>query len=176
MHVSLRNAVFGLISGVVFCGSALAQAKPPAIPVPPPVVPSAGVIYRSHESLEALGKQLTAAAKAGTTGISGVTLDKPAATHFTMLTTRSKSGGAELHKKAADMFVVMDGEGTLITGGTIVDLQDSGDEVKGTRVEGGASQIMRKGDVVMIAPNTPHQTIVAPGKTFTYLVVKVVSQ
>jgi mannose-6-phosphate isomerase-like protein (cupin superfamily) len=90
-----------------------------------------------------------------------------------MLSTRVKSGGAELHKKYSDIFIVVSGEATEVTGGAIIDPKDSGDEIRGTRVDGGVAQVLRKGDVITIAPNTPHQTMVAPGQTFTYFVVKV---
>jgi quercetin dioxygenase-like cupin family protein len=40
-------------------------------------------------------------------------------------------------------------------------------------IEGGERHVMRKGDVVHISPDVPHQTLVASGKTFTYYVIKV---
>jgi quercetin dioxygenase-like cupin family protein len=45
--------------------------------------------------------------------------------------------------------------------------------LRGTGIEGGQSQKLGVGDIVHIAPNTPHQLKLAPGKTFTYFVVKV---
>ncbi len=150
-----------------------AQVKVNAVPVPPAVKPADGVDYRSDASLEELAKGLMAASKVAASGNVSVTMDKYPG-YFTMLSTRVKSGGAELHKKAADLFIALDGEATVITGGTMVDRKDSGDEARGTRVDGGVAQVMHKGDVITIAPNVPHQTMVAPGKTFTYFVVKVV--
>jgi mannose-6-phosphate isomerase-like protein (cupin superfamily) len=154
-------------------GVGVAQATVNAVPVPPAVKPAEGVDYRSDASLEELAKGLMAASKVAASGNVSVTLDKYPG-YFTMLSTRVKSGGAELHAKAADLFVAIDGEATVITGGTIVDRTDKGDEARGTRVDGGVAQVMHKGDVITIAPNVPHQTLVAPGKTFTYFVVKVV--
>ena len=148
-----------------------AQAAP-AVPVPQAVQPSAGVDYRSQQSLERLGRELMNASASAPSGNVSATLDKYP-THFTMLSTRVKSGGAELHKKFADIFVVLDGEATEVTGGTIIDPSGTGDEVRGTRVEGGTAQLLHKGDVITIAANTPHQTVLSPGKTFTYFVVKV---
>jgi mannose-6-phosphate isomerase-like protein (cupin superfamily) len=149
----------------------MAQAAPD-VSVPPPVQPSPGVEYRPAQSLEELAGKLMRASESTPSGNVSVTLDK-LPNHFTMLSTRVKSGGAELHKTYSDIFVVMDGEATEITGGTIVDPKTMGSEIRGTRVEGGVAQVLRKGDVITIAPNTTHQTMVAAGKTFTYFVVKV---
>jgi quercetin dioxygenase-like cupin family protein len=46
-------------------------------------------------------------------------------------------------------------------------------EIRGTRVDGGESHLLRKGDTFHVAANTPHQTILAPGATFVYYVIKV---
>ncbi len=106
-------------------------------------------------------------------GISTVTLEKYPG-HFTMLTVRTRSGGAEMHANWSDIFVVLDGDATEMTGGTIVDRKDGSDgETRGTKVDGGTPTPMHKGDVIHILPNVPHQILLAPGKTFTYFVVKV---
>ena len=91
-----------------------------------------------------------------------------------MLTARTKPGGAELHKDFSDFFIVLDGEATVITGGTVENAKEtSPGEIRGTRVGGGTAQPMRKGDVVHIAPGVPHQTVVPAGKYFLYYVIKV---
>jgi hypothetical protein len=70
--------------------------------------------------------------------------------------------------------MVVEGEATLITGGKMVNSKtESPGELRGTGIEGGQSQKLAAGDVVHIAANTPHQLTLAPGKTFTYFVVKV---
>jgi mannose-6-phosphate isomerase-like protein (cupin superfamily) len=173
MRVSLSFVVL-LSLGLSMTGgtsSVMAQTTSD-VPVPPPVQPSPGVDYRPAQSLEELAGKLLQASESTASGNVSVTLDK-FPSHFTMLSTRVKSGGAELHKNYSDIFVVVDGEATEVTGGTIVDPTNTGNEIRGTRVEGGVAQVLRKGDVITIAPNTPHQTMVAPGKTFTYFVVKV---
>ena len=154
--------------------TASAGAQTTATPAASPA-PATGVVYHSKESLDKIAEEVTKTSRSAPAGTAAVTLDT-FPTHFTMVAVRLQSGGAELHKKAADIFVVMDGEATVITGGTIINPTGTGDEVKGTRVEGGTSQLLRKGDVIMIPANTPHQTTLAPGKTFTYYVVKVKTQ
>jgi quercetin dioxygenase-like cupin family protein len=69
---------------------------------------------------------------------------------------------------------VTDGSATLITGGTVVDAKTGADgETKGTRVQDGKSQTITKSDIVHIPAGTPHQLIIAPGDTFSTIVVKV---
>jgi len=93
--------------------------------------------------------------------------------HYTMLAFRQKSGGGELHQNFADMFVILDGHATVVTGGSVVDQKTvSEGEIRGKSVEGGTRQEVRAGDVVHIPAGMPHQTLVADGDTVTYFVVK----
>ena len=93
--------------------------------------------------------------------------------HYTMLAFRQKSGGGELHQNFADMFVILDGHATVVTGGSVVDEKTVGPgEVRGKSVEGGTRQEVKAGDVVHIPAGMPHQTLVADGETVTYFVVK----
>ena len=135
--------------------------------------PVNGIDRRSAEQLATQAKTLLAQSQASPAGTAGVTLEKYPG-HLTMLTVRTKSGGAEVHRDWNDIFVVLDGEATEMTGGTIIDgKENSPGETRGKEVSGGRPTPMRKGDVIHISPNTPHQTIVEPGKTFTYYVIKV---
>ncbi len=132
-----------------------------------------GIDRRSAEQIATQAKAMTGEAQKSAAGIASATLEKYPG-HLTMLTVRTKSGGAEMHADWNDIFVVLDGEATVMTGGTIVDGKESSPgETRGTRVEGGTLTPMRKGDVIHISPNTPHQALLAPGKTFTYYVIKV---
>lgn len=94
--------------------------------------------------------------------------------HYTMLAFRQSSGGGELHQNFADIFFIVDGHATVVTGGKIVDEKSTGPgEIRGKSVEGGTRQEVRAGDVVHIPAGMPHQTIVSDGDTVTYFVVKV---
>jgi mannose-6-phosphate isomerase-like protein (cupin superfamily) len=93
--------------------------------------------------------------------------------HYTMLAFRQKSGGGELHQNFADMFVILEGHATVVTGGSVADQKTvSPGEIRGKSVEGGARQEVKAGDVVHIPAGMPHQTLVADGETVTYFVVK----
>lgn len=95
----------------------------------------------------------------------------------TMLAHRETSGGAELHEKMADLFVVEDGEATLVVSGGITDRKTTGPgEVRGTGIQGGERHRLAVGDTVNIPAGVPHQVLLEPGHSITYLVVKVESR
>lgn len=134
---------------------------------------ASGFDEMTRAQLDQRAAELLKQAQASPSGLASVTLQKYPG-HFTMLTVRTKSGGAEQHDHAADMFIVLSGEATEVTGGTIENVKTSSPgELRGSRVVGGTEHVMRTGDVIHIAPGTPHQTVVAPGQTFTYFVIKV---
>jgi mannose-6-phosphate isomerase-like protein (cupin superfamily) len=94
--------------------------------------------------------------------------------HYTMLAFRSRSGGGELHADFADMFTILDGHATLVTGGEVVDAKTTAPgETRGTAVKGGTRQELRAGDSVHIPAGMPHQMLVADGDTITYFVIKI---
>jgi mannose-6-phosphate isomerase-like protein (cupin superfamily) len=97
--------------------------------------------------------------------------------HRAMLGHREGPGGAELHEKMVDFFVVQEGEATLVVGGEIVDRKTTAPgEVRGTSITGGERHRLAAGDIVHIPAGVPHQLLVEPGHTFTYFVVKVESR
>jgi len=94
--------------------------------------------------------------------------------HNIQLSVRLRSGIAELHEHFADIFFVLEGRATLVTGGTIVKAQTTGPgEVRGTMVEGGSQQELRAGDVAHIAAGTPHQILLSGDATFAAMVIKI---
>jgi mannose-6-phosphate isomerase-like protein (cupin superfamily) len=93
----------------------------------------------------------------------------------TILAVRTKSGRAELHAASADSFFVVQGEATLITGGTIINPRGAG-EVRGDSVRGGVHAELRAGDVVHIPPGTPHQLLLNGTDPFVYVLIKIPMQ
>jgi mannose-6-phosphate isomerase-like protein (cupin superfamily) len=112
-------------------------------------------------------------ARQSESGSAGMTLNKYPG-HYTMISARTKSGGAEVHANFSDFLIVIDGEGTELTGGTVVDPKEGPNgETRGLRLEGATSHALHKGDVIHIPAGTPHQAIEAPGQTLTLFVIKV---
>ena len=119
------------------------------------------------------GADQLAKAKDSPSGSAGATLAKYPG-HYTMITARTKSGGAEVHAHYSDFLIVVDGEGTELTGGTVVEPKEGPDgETRGLRLEGATSHPLHKGDIIHITAGTPHQAIEAPGQTLTLFVIKV---
>lgn len=70
---------------------------------------------------------------------------------------RASVGPAAVHEKEAEMFYVIDGAATLMTGGKLVNESRTNPEnLTGTAIEGGTSRTVSKGDFVIVPENTPH--------------------
>ena len=94
--------------------------------------------------------------------------------HRTSMSYRDADGVGELHVNVADLFVVQSGEATVVVGGEVVNPKTTEPgEVRGDSVKGGERKNLKAGDILYIPKNTPHQSLVAKGKTFTYFVMKV---
>jgi mannose-6-phosphate isomerase-like protein (cupin superfamily) len=120
-----------------------------------------------------LGAEQLAAAAKSSSGTASVTLTTYPG-HKTMLIARTKDGVAEVHANYADFLIVLEGEGTELVGGTVVDPKPQADgETRGLRVEGATSHPLRKGDVIHIPAGIPHQTLLAPGQSMTVYAIKV---
>jgi mannose-6-phosphate isomerase-like protein (cupin superfamily) len=106
-------------------------------------------------------------------GSAGETL-KEYPQHCAMLSFRSRDGEAEIHENFADVFYVLEGRATLVTGGTVAGARlTKPGETRGTSIEGGARQELRAGDVAHVPAGLPHQMLVAGEQTVTCLVMKV---
>ncbi len=113
------------------------------------------------------------AAQAKASGSSGATLGD-FQSHAIKLSVRASSGGAEIHAHYDDIFFVTEGSATLITGGQLQHPQTAANgESQGSGIEGGTRQVIHKGDVVHVPAGTPHQLILAPGETYSSIVIKV---
>lgn len=63
---------------------------------------------------------------------------------------------AAVHDKEAELFYVIDGSATLVTGGKLVNPTRNGDNQTANTVEGGTSKKLSKGDFVLVPEGTPH--------------------
>ncbi len=87
---------------------------------------------------------------------------------------RSASGAAELHEKQTDVYYVVDGEATFVTGGKLIGNKlVSPGQRQGTGIEGGEVHHLTKGDVIVIPAGVPHWFKDVP-HSISYLLVKVV--
>jgi len=81
-------------------------------------------------------------------------------------------GLAELHTEETDVIYVVEGTATFVTGGTMVDgkLTVPG-QIRGTGIDGGVPHHLKKGDVIVVPNNTPHQ-FTETSNPFLYFIVK----
>jgi mannose-6-phosphate isomerase-like protein (cupin superfamily) len=95
---------------------------------------------------------------------------------------QSPPGVAAVHYKVTEVYHVIDGAATLVTGGTMVNAKDrppdaesvkfeDGPGASGSSIQGGTSQRIKAGDVVVIPAGTPHWFSAIEG-SITYLVVR----
>ncbi|HEX5283636.1 MAG TPA: hypothetical protein VFW30_05915 [Bryocella sp.] len=153
--------------GMMLLGGARAKGQESA----KPVITTTPEVLNFAELAER-GKALVEKARAGS-GSAGITLANYKG-HYTMLTARTGSGGGELHAHYSDFLIVLDGEGTEMTGGTMVDPKEGPNgETRGKTLEGATPHVLHKGDVIHIPAGTPHQAIEAPGQSIVIYVIKV---
>src|SRR3954469_1472236 len=88
---------------------------------------------------------------------------------------RTGPGQVEVHARETDIFYVTDGEATLVVGGTVVGGKTTAPgQIRGTDIQGGQTQKLKKGDVVTIPAGTPHWFKELGTPTISYLTVKVI--
>ncbi len=125
---------------------------------------------------ELLDKAKALEASAGAKGAASVKLNEYP-NHYTMIALRNKNGTAEVHEKYADLFVILRGEATLVSGGSVVDAKTiSPGETTGSEVKDGSRTAVREGDVVHIPAGLPHQLLLPDKGELIYFVVKIKEQ
>ena len=96
------------------------------------------------------------------------------AANFRVMTpTRTAGGEAEQHANDTDIFHVLDGSATFVTGGTLIGGHETAaGEIRGTGIDGGTTYALKAGDVITIPPGVPHWFRAVEGRC-RYFVVKV---
>ncbi len=86
---------------------------------------------------------------------------------------RVTTGPVEIHANDTDIFYVVEGSATFVTGGTAVEpTTKAPGESNAKSIEGGVTHHLTKGDVIVIPKGVPHW-FTAIDSTFLYFVVKV---
>jgi len=68
-----------------------------------------------------------------------------------------KPGRPAVHPAQAEYAIVLEGSGTLVSGGTIADAKVSNANlIEGSRIEGGETRPLGPGDVILIPAGAPH--------------------
>ena len=87
---------------------------------------------------------------------------------------RTAAGQSEVHVKETDIFYIVEGEATFVTGGTMVGGKETRpNQLLGTSIDGGQIHQLKKGDFIVIPAGVPHWFKEVP-KSINYYMVKVV--
>jgi mannose-6-phosphate isomerase-like protein (cupin superfamily) len=88
---------------------------------------------------------------------------------------RERPGLVELHTQETDVFYVVEGTATFITGGAMIGGKEvSPGQMRGTSITGGETHHLKKGDVIVVPNGTPHQ-FAETSNPFLYFIVKPIS-
>ena len=94
-----------------------------------------------------------------------------------VLANRREAGPVEYHDRTNHVFILVEGEATFITGGTMVDAKRTApDQMRAASIEGGVTHHLTKGDVITIPAKTPHWFKEIPTKTVAYYAVNIDSE
>ena len=111
--------------------------------------------YTSASEVAAIAAKAKSDRKEGQATVTGRILSL--APYNANLEYRASVGPAAVHQKEAEMFYVIDGSATLVTGGKLVkESSTNPDNLTGTGIEGGTAQNVAKGDFVIVPEGTPH--------------------
>jgi uncharacterized RmlC-like cupin family protein len=163
------NKALVAASAVVFC-AALATAQAPQ---PPPVTPLKFAYYPATD-LKALANTLKGGGQIKFNRLHRGDHD------FQGMSFRPKSaGGPEMHNNWADLYYILDGEVLHHTGGTLeggTERNPGTGEFGGGKIAGAKVVRLAAGDIASSAAGVPHFWEVEPGKTVTYMTVKILKQ
>jgi mannose-6-phosphate isomerase-like protein (cupin superfamily) len=94
-----------------------------------------------------------------------------------VLAQRREAGPVEYHDHTNHVFVMVEGEATLVVGGTMVEPKRTApDQIRAPSLDGGTIYHLSKGDVITIPAKTPHWFKEVPTKTVAYYAVNIESE
>jgi mannose-6-phosphate isomerase-like protein (cupin superfamily) len=87
---------------------------------------------------------------------------------------RPGTSPAAVHEKDAELMVVLEGTGNIVTGGKLVDeKRNNANNLGGSSIAGGSSQAVVKGDMLIVPANVPHQVIPTGGAPIVLMTLHV---
>ena len=146
------------VAGKSTAAPAVSPAAPAATPqaTTPPADASAMKVFSSSAEVLQLLSKAKAERKEGQVMVAEHILSL--APYTANLEYRPVEGAVAVHETEAEMVYVIDGTGTLTTGGKVVgEKRTNAKNLSGTSIDGGTAQTMNKGDFTIIPEGTPHQ-------------------
>jgi len=94
-----------------------------------------------------------------------------------VLAQRRQAGEVEYHDRTNHVLIMVEGEATLVVGGTMLNARRTApDQMRAPSAEGGTTYHLTKGDVITIPAKTPHWFKEVPTKTVAYYAVNIESE
>jgi mannose-6-phosphate isomerase-like protein (cupin superfamily) len=176
------KTILALLFGIAVAGQALAQTTPAAQHLP------RGTATDISNAEILATAQKTASAPVSDQQIRVVSVNGEYNVGVGVV-HRAKTEGRDIgfgieHSQITEIYHVISGNGTFVTGGTIENMKETPDNSPvvttlngpssgGGKVIGGQSRNIGPGDVVIIPPNTPHWFTEITSDQIVYLVVRV---
>jgi mannose-6-phosphate isomerase-like protein (cupin superfamily) len=89
-----------------------------------------------------------------------------------ILANRRGAGEVEVHDKTNHIFIIVEGEATFVTGGTLVGAKNTAPgQIRAASLNGGETHQLRKGDVITVPAKTPHWWKEVSTKTIAYYAI-----
>ena len=89
-----------------------------------------------------------------------------------ILANRRGAGEVEVHDRTNHIFIIVEGEATFVTGGTLVGAKNTAPgQIRAGSVQGGTTHQLRKGDVITVPAKTPHWWKEVATKTIAYYAI-----
>jgi quercetin dioxygenase-like cupin family protein len=127
---------------------------------------AAEVVFAGHEKVAATLKKAGPLADAPNLRVSGGYRTGPYA-------PADYRPDVEVHTREADLFYVIDGAATQVLGGSVVGARETAPgQIRGSKIEGGQTYHLTKGDVMWVPAGVPHWFPEIP-QPLSYLLVKV---
>src|SRR5689334_16546488 len=157
----MRNRILA-VAMLAFAAPALSQS-----PAPAPTQ-----TFMNHKQIMGLVKKAKADRKGDAPLVAEPILLM--APYRAQLEYRPKTAPAALHEKDAELFVVLQGTGHIVTGGKLVDEKRvNANNLSGSSIADGHSQSVAVGDMLIVPANTPHQVVPTGGKPVVVMTMHV---
>ncbi len=161
-----------MLAVLAFATTAAAQnptaPRPAAAEQPAPApAPGSAAIFKANTDLQSVLK--AAIAKSSDMASSPIALTDQ---YRVNIVHRPKANGAIAHPGNTELHYIIDGSGTVVTGGKVV--RKPGAPAAEAMIDGGESHKVTKGDVIIIPAGSPHMYSVVNGE-ITYLEVRFVA-
>lgn len=158
-HFGYNSAYWRIVMRAVMTGLTLVFLSVPALAqqpgAPAASSPAAGRTMVSAADVTALIAKARVDRKEGQALLAQSMIQL--APYNVSLEYRAAVANAAVHDKAAELFYVVDGSGTLVTGGKLKEeKRTNAENSSGSGIDGGVTRRVAKGDFIMVPEGTPH--------------------